>query len=166
MGSPCLQPLRILNCSVGNHWQLKLQRFFSLFHYFQVGYLSIFWNLGQIQKFQGCFVWRKMIQNQRLSKSINTARPGGLFLTACSKVSWQFFVASLMIMLGMYAFWCGPNILFRTFLSLSASMLLINLYNVFSSVRGRQFAKCLWSFCPFGMMCTIPKRRESGNSLS
>ena len=108
----------------------------------------------------------KDTESKAFSKSIITARPGFLFLTACSKVSWQFLVASLMNLSGMYAFLCGPNILFKTFFKRSASMLLISLYRVFSNVRGRQFDKCLWSFCPLGIMFTIPKRSESGSSLS
>ena len=85
-------------------------------------------------------------ESKAFSKSIIIASPGCLFLTACSNVSWQFLVASLINLFGMYAFWCGPSIRFITFFNLSAKMLLMSLYKVFRSVSGRQLDKCLWSF--------------------
>ena len=80
-------------------------------------------------------------ESKAFSKSTIIAIPGLFDLTACSIVSCIFLVASLMNLPGIYAFWCGPRILFRTDFNLSAIMLLISLYRVLSKVRGRQFAE-------------------------
>ena len=144
MGSPCLQPLRILNCSVGKPYTTETPINFFLVSLLPSRIFIHFQKLGPNTNISKVF-WMKEKEtlSKAFSKSTIIARPGCLCLMACSKVSLQFLVASLINLLGMYAFWCGPRILFNTFLSLSAMILLISLYNVFSSVSGRQFARCL-----------------------
>ncbi len=113
MGSPCLQPLRILNCEVGKPFTtLTSTNLFWVGVPFSFGtdvlpsrifiHLQKFFPKPKISRVS----WINLMETESkaFSKSTRTARPGFLVLIAYSKISQQFLVASEMNLLGIYAF--------------------------------------------------------------